>query len=148
MENTDKIIVTLNNIIEVNNDRILGFARIAKETNELDIKSISFELEQNAKTNKSELSEHILKLGGNPTEGTRNTGNIFRVWMDIKVAITGKDRLALISAIEFEEDATTEVYEIILKSYTIIPDEIRNLIILQKEVIQGLIYKVRALRNK
>jgi hypothetical protein len=33
---------------------------------------------------------------GTPEEGTRITGKFFRVWMDVKAALTNKDRKAIL----------------------------------------------------
>jgi len=43
-----------------------------------------------SKTNKGDLSREITLLGGTPTEATKTSGKLFRLWMDIKAALTGK----------------------------------------------------------
>jgi uncharacterized protein (TIGR02284 family) len=47
----------------------------------------------------------LKRLGGTATEGTTTSGKLFRVWMDIKSAMTGSDRKAIINSCEYGEEA-------------------------------------------
>ncbi len=60
------------------------------------------------------MVEEVTKLGGTPDEGTRITGKFFRVWMDVKAALTGNDRKMILDSCEFGEDAILEVYKKVL----------------------------------
>lgn len=42
---------------------------------------------------------------------TKNTGKLYRVWMDFKAAVTSKDRKAILSSCEFGEDVAKKHYE-------------------------------------
>lgn len=53
-------------------------------------------------------------MGGTPTESTKLSGKFFRVWMDVKAAITGKDRKAILSSCEFGEKIAFETYQNVL----------------------------------
>ena len=57
------------------------------------------------------LAQYVRELGGEPTEGTTNSGKLYRIWMDVKAAIVAKDRAAILSSCEFGEDAALKVYE-------------------------------------
>jgi uncharacterized protein (TIGR02284 family) len=48
---------------------------------------------------------------GTPEEGTRITGKFFRVWMDVKAALTNKDRKAILISCEYGEDVAVDTYE-------------------------------------
>ena len=60
---------------------------------------------------KQELNNEVGKLGGTPAEGTLTSGKFFRVWMDVKAALTGKDRKAILNSCEYGEDAAKDTYK-------------------------------------
>ena len=53
----------------------------------------------------------VSKLGGTVAEGTLTIGKFFRVWMDVKAALTGKDRKAILNSCEYGEDIAKDTYE-------------------------------------
>ncbi|HMG16267.1 MAG TPA: DUF2383 domain-containing protein, partial [Saprospiraceae bacterium] len=93
MEN-DKSIDVLNSVLEINNDRIAGYETALKETEDSDLKTVFLQFIQTSNRCKSELISEIARISGTPIEGTKTSGKIFRIWMDFKAAITGKDRKA------------------------------------------------------
>jgi uncharacterized protein (TIGR02284 family) len=60
---------------------------------------------------KQALEEEVSRLGGTAAEGTMVTGKFFRVWMDVKAALTGKDRKAILNSCEYGEDVAKGTYE-------------------------------------
>lgn len=120
METTNqKSIDALNNLLEINNDRIEGYNHASKETNDADLKNLFSQLSSTSYKLKQELTSEILKLGGTPIEGTRNTGKLYRAWMDIKAALTGKDRKAILNSCEYGEDVAVKNYSNTLKDEAI-----------------------------
>lgn len=103
MEN-EKTIEVLNTLITINNDRIEGYETAAKETEEQDLKTLFGQFSATSEKCKQELKLEVTKLGGEPAEGTLTSGKFFRVWMDVKAAITGKDRKAILNSCEYGED--------------------------------------------
>ena len=112
----EKSIDVLNILIEINNDRIEGYETASEETEEKDLKTLFSELMKNSQTCKMELVNEVRRLGGTPVQGTRTTGKFFRVWMDVKAALTGKDRKAILSSCEFGEDVAVSTYAKVLKN--------------------------------
>lgn len=110
MENETAINV-LNNLIVINNDRIEGYETAAKETEELDLQELFRRLSRTSTMCKSELVAEVHKLGGTPDEGTRVTGKFFRVWMDVKAFLMGKDRVSILNSCEFGENAAQDAYK-------------------------------------
>jgi len=107
----EKTIEVLNTLITINNDRIEGYETAAKETEEQDLKTFFSDLKQTSLHCNKELLDEVTKLGGTPTEGTKTTGKFFRVWMDVKAALTGKDRKAILNSCEYGEDVAKDTYE-------------------------------------
>lgn len=116
MEN-EKTIEVLNTLIQINNDRFEGYDTAFKETEEKDLKTLLSQFMLTSQKCKQELVEEVTRLGGTPTESTRLTGKFFRVWMDVKAAITGKDRKAILSSCEFGENIAHETYKNVLNDH-------------------------------
>ena len=97
MESNEKIVDSLNELIQINNDRIEGYERASKETNETDLKLLFERFASKSNMFKSQLNSEVVKRGGKPNESTTASGKVFRVWMDFKAALTGKDRKAILA---------------------------------------------------
>lgn len=145
MEN-EKTISLLNNLIEINNDRIEGYKTAIEETDEADLISIFTQFKQSSEKCKSELTSEVMRLGGEPREGTRVTGKFFRVWMDVKAALTGKDRKTILSSCEYGEEVAQNNYEDTLNdSPTDLSFEQQNMLKSQLELLRADYNTVRRL---
>lgn len=113
--NNEKSVEVLNTLIEINNDRIAGYETATKETEEADLKALFTGLKQTSEKCNVELISEVVKLGGEPIEGTKATGKLYRVWMDIKSALTGKDRKVILTSCEFGEDVAVDTYQKVLR---------------------------------
>lgn len=113
----EKAIDVLNTLIEINNDRIEGYETAANETEEADLKALFAQLSKTSLKCKSELVTEVDRLGGTPMEGTRITGKFFRVWMDVKAALTGNDRTTILNSCEYGEDVAVNTYKDALKNH-------------------------------
>lgn len=111
----DKIIEVLNKLITINNDRIEGYETASKETEESDLKTLFAQFISTSEKCNKELKAEVINLGGTPAEGTRVSGKFFRVWMDVKAALTGKDRKFILNSCEYGEDVAKETYEKVLE---------------------------------
>jgi uncharacterized protein (TIGR02284 family) len=107
----EKTIAVLNTLITINNDRIEGYETAGKETEELDLKTFFTALKQTSLNCNKELSQEVLRLGGTASDGTKASGKFFRVWMDVKAALTGKDRKAILNSCEYGEDVAKDTYK-------------------------------------
>ena len=130
MEN-EKTIAVLNTLITINNDRIEGYETASKETEEQDLKTMFAQFASTSQKCKLELTNEVNKLSGTAAEGTLTIGKFFRVWMDVKSALTGKDRKAILNSCEYGEDVARDTYEKALKN------DIENLNLEQQAMIKG-----------
>ena len=110
MEN-EKTIEVLNSLITINNDRIEGYETAGKETEEQDLKSLFAQFASTSQKCKQELMNEVTRLNGTSAEGTLTSGKLHRVWMDVKAALTGKDREAILKSCEFGEGVAKDTYE-------------------------------------
>jgi uncharacterized protein (TIGR02284 family) len=107
---TEKSIDILNSLIQINNDRIEGYETASKEADETDLKTLFSHFTETSLKCKAELVAEVKRLGGKPIEGTTTSGKFYRVWMDIKSAITGSDRKAIVNSCEYGEDVAVQTY--------------------------------------
>jgi uncharacterized protein (TIGR02284 family) len=145
----EQSIEVLNSLVIINNDRIEGYELASKETEEADLKTLFAQFLSTSQQCRQELSKEVNLLGGKTAEGTLISGKFFRVWMDVKAALTGKDRKAILNSCEFGEDAAQDVYEKALKNESEhLSAEHRNMIIAQKSLLKADHDHVKSLRER
>ena len=135
MVSNEKVTGLLNDLIEINNDRIVGYEKALEElkTEDADLGTLFQRYIAESRQYAQELTHEITRLGGAPTTGTTNSGKIYRVWMDLKAVVTGHDRKTVLENCEFGEDAAQKAYDMALNSEdTQLDTPLRDLIVRQK----------------
>jgi uncharacterized protein (TIGR02284 family) len=94
-----------------------------------------------------ELTTEVTRLGGDPADGTTNSGKVYRVWMDLKAAITGHDRKTVLQNCEFGEDAAQKAYDMALNADTQLEPSLRDLVVRQKAALKSGHDEVKRLRD-
>jgi uncharacterized protein (TIGR02284 family) len=153
MQNHDEIIGVLNDLIKINNDRIVGYERAVNESKDKDVDMIAVfnKMADQSRKYVTELVQEVGRLGGEAAKDTTVSGKIYRVWMDMKSAITGKDRESIIGSCEYGEDVAQRAYEAALESDAYMSTEIRQMITNQKSELKeshDTIKKYRDLHDK
>lgn len=144
----EKTVEVLNSLIIINNDRIEGYETASKETEELDLKTLFAQFIIASQKCKQELVMEVNKLGGKAAEGTMTSGKFFRMWMDVKAALTGKDRKAILSSCEYGEDKALDTYDDALENdLEHLSAEQQTMIIAQKTLLKADHDHVKALRD-
>lgn len=147
MEN-EKTIEVLNTLITINNDRIEGYETAGDETEEQDLKTFFKELKQTSLQCNKELVSEVTKLGGTASDSTRITGKFFRVWMDVKAALTGKDRKTILDSCEYGEEAAQKTYEEALENDTEnLNAELKALVKAQHALLKADLDKVKLMKD-
>ena len=137
----------LNNLVEINNDRVEGYETAAKELEEGELHSLFGRLAGTSHNNLSELRAEINRLGGEPTEGTRFSGKFFRVWMDVKAALSSNERQTVLDSCEFGEDKALEAYNEALEDPKDLSPEQIDMIRKQEAALRQDHDHVKALRD-
>src|SRR5436305_4788716 len=103
----EKVLSVLNDLIRINNDRVDGYEKAIDELKDedADLRTLFQGYINESRKNALELTPEVTRLGGDPADGTTNSGKIYRVWMDLKATVTGKDRETVLANCEFGEDA-------------------------------------------
>ncbi len=144
----EKTIDVLNSIIQINNDRVEGYETASKETEETDLKTLFAGFIDTSNQCKDDLEDEVEILGGEPTESTRITGKFFRVWMDVKAALTGNDRKAILNSCEYGEEAAQDAYEKVLTDkLENLTAEQQTMLAAQKNLLKADYNKIISLRD-
>lgn len=139
MTTNEKLTDVLNDLIEINNDRITGYEKAVDETKDIDVdlQAVFHKMADESRKYKAELTQAVTRLGGEPATGTTNSGKIYRIWMDVKATFTGHDRQAVLENCEFGEDAAQKAYKMALASDAEIDAETRQLITSQQSSLKN-----------
>lgn len=148
MEN-EKVIGILNDLIRINHDRVVGYEKAIDELKDedADLKTLFQRYITESRQYAQELTSEVSRLGGDAADGTTNSGKVYRVWMDLKAAITGKDRKAILDNCEFGEDAAQKAYDTALNADTDFEPSIREVIVRQKATLRTGHDEVKRLRD-
>src|ERR1044071_517058 len=118
MENTRKTAEVLNDLIQINNDRINGYERAMKElkNEDDDLKALFTNFIDQSRQAKMALGKEVQVLGNDMDTGTTASGKIYRAWMDVKAMFPGHSRHAILESCEFGEDAAQKAYATALET--------------------------------
>jgi uncharacterized protein (TIGR02284 family) len=145
---TETSINVLNSLIEINNDRIEGYETASKETDEADVKTLFAECSKTSQHCNAELIYEVQTLGGTPLEGTKMSGKFFRVWMDVKAAVTITDRRTILKSCELGEEFAIQKYkDVLAKNLVDLTSEQQTMINEQYVLIQADHDGVKNLRD-
>ena len=150
MENNKDVIGILNDLIEINNDRIVGYEKAIDElkAGDADLRTLFQRYIQESRQYADELRHEVTRLGGEPTkDGTTNSGKVYRVWMDLKAVVTGHDRKTVLANSEFGEDAAQKAYDLALNGDTELETPLRELLVAQKAKLRIGHDEVKRLRD-
>jgi len=149
MTTNENLVEVLNDLVQINNDRIEGYEKAAEETKDVDVdlKTIFLKLAEDSIKYKTELINELTKFGGEPVTGTTGLGKIYRVWMDVKATFTGNDRQSVLEACVFGEEAAQKAYRDALSSDAEINADTRKLITTQQASLQTALDLVAKYRD-
>ena len=145
----EKVTGIINDLIRINHDRIVGYEKAIDELKDedADLKILFQKYITESRQYAQELTLEVARLGGDAAEGTTNSGKIYRVWMDLKAAVTGKDRETILNNCEFGEDAAQKAYDMALNSDEELETPLRDLIVRQKATLKVGHDEVKKLRD-
>jgi len=149
MKTSREFIEVINDLIQINNDRIKGYERAIKELKDEDddLKTLFQVFIDQSRQNKMTLGKEVQALGGDMDTGTTTTGKIYRAWMDVKAIFTGNGRHAVLENCEFGEDAALKAYHTALRMDDL-PEYLRQMISEQHELLLDSHNQVKAFRDQ
>jgi uncharacterized protein (TIGR02284 family) len=149
MEDNKKVVEVLNDLIQINNDRITGYERALKELKDesADLKTLFEGYIDQSRNIRNELGTEVQTLKGKMDDGTTGSGKIYRAWMDVKAVFTGHDRHTVLENCEFGEDAAQKAYKSALATEGL-PAYLTQLISKQQIELKSAHDEVKALRDE
>jgi uncharacterized protein (TIGR02284 family) len=144
MKTTEVTTEILNDLVQINNDRIVGYERAIKELKQDDMDLQ--DLFSGFISESTEYKSQLVSAGADPDNDTTNSGKIYRVWMDVKAVFTGHDRKTVLENCEFGEDAAQKAYDTALAEQNLASD-VRALLSQQKQNLKAAHDRVKLLRD-
>ena len=151
MTSTESNVAVLNDLIQINNDRIESYEKAAAETEviDADLRDLFTNMANESREYVSELRNYIHQTGEGATDSTTVSGKIYRAWMDVKATFNGKDRKSILESCEFGEDAAQKAYKTALDNAAdddLSPDVV-ELIKKQKALLRESHNEIKRLRD-
>jgi uncharacterized protein (TIGR02284 family) len=148
MQNSRETVEVLNDLILMNNDRILGYEKAIHETKQedSDLKILFASMVAESHRMKIALATEVQTLGAEVSKGTTTEGKIYQVWRELKAVFNGHNRHTILSNCEAVEDAAQRAYRTALTHD--LPAFIRDLLTRQLETLQSSHEEVKSLRDQ
>lgn len=102
----------LNELIELNNDRVAGFEKALADIDDsnIDLKDLFQEYAAQSRRFSQELTAVVAARAGEPETGNSVAGTLHRAWIDVKALFGGTDRESILAEAERGEDAIKKAY--------------------------------------
>lgn len=149
METTKETIEILQDLVQINNDRITGYERAIKELKEKDddLKTLFAGMIDESRQAKLALAQEVQVMGADVDKGTTASGKIYRAWMDVKAVFTGQDRKSVLENCHTGEHAALKAYTTALEDEHL-PAYLREMIEKQKSIFEASHDEVKSLRDE
>jgi uncharacterized protein (TIGR02284 family) len=146
MSQQKQTISTLNNLIETLKDGQEGFKQSASGVDDPQLKTIfdTFSLQRSKFA--GELQSEVVKLGEpDPEDSSSVSGSMHRAWINVKSAVTNRDRHAILAEAERGEDVAVSAYKDAMEED--LPEPIKEIVARQSAEVKSAHDKIRALRD-
>ncbi|GAB2518937.1 ferritin-like domain-containing protein [Spirosoma aerophilum] len=144
-----EIVDDLNDLVKINNDRIQGYEKAVEDTQDAELDDLFRHYIVQSQNFRSQLADHIVRIDGMAVTDATSTdisSKIHRAWIDIKSALTGKDKETVLSSVEFGESAAVEAYQDAIEKDHI-PAYIKEDLQKQLSELQAALDKVKGLHK-
>ncbi|WP_262152629.1 ferritin-like domain-containing protein [Chryseobacterium foetidum] len=123
MDNS-KTVSTLNDLLNITNDRIKGFSKVEDKVwdSYSHLKTDYEQMVSQSQTMKSDLITLIREKGGEPDDSSTTAGALHRTWIDIKNSFGGDNAESTLENVAFGEKAAIEAYESALNDGSLCPE--------------------------
>lgn len=149
MIKNEEIVDDLNDLVKINNDRIQGYEKAIEDNKDPQLDDLFRHYVIQSQNFRSQLADHIVRIDGTAVSDATSTdvsSKIHRAWIDIKSALTGKDRDTVLSSVEFGENVAVEAYQDAIEKDHI-PAYIKEDLQKQLSELKAAFEKVKALHK-
>jgi len=113
--NREDDIATLNDLIETCRDGEKGFTEAQKDVKDADLQALFSSYSAERAKFVTELTNEVKRMGGPAEKSGSVAGAAHRGWIDVKSAMTDRDRKAILNECERGEDYAKAAYEKAIK---------------------------------
>lgn len=141
----EKVIATLNGLIETCKNGEEGFRTAAEGVSDQGIKTAFAKFSRDRWQMARDLQDEVQGLGGKPETAGSVGGAVHRGWMNIKSAVAGNDDQKIIAEAERGEDVAKAAYQSALEQE--LPAQVRALVERQAVQVRAVHDQVRAMER-
>jgi uncharacterized protein (TIGR02284 family) len=147
MSTTENATGVINDLIEINNDRVAGFEKVIADIKDenVDLKELFQGYAEQSRKNGQELAALVGSVEEVET-GNSVSGTLHRAWIDVKSLFGGSDRASILAEAERGEDAIKKAYQDALNGGEL-PAEAVATVSSQAQEINAAHDQIKALRD-
>ncbi|MNK70023.1 hypothetical protein D3C87_894340 [compost metagenome] len=122
--NNDKTITVLNDLLNITNDRIAGFAKVADKVweNYSQLRPAYDDMVAEGWDMKQDLIDLITAKGGSPDDSKSISGAFHRAWIDVKNTFASDKEESTLENVVFGEKAAIDAYQDALDGGDLCPE--------------------------
>ena len=146
--NSEKITEILNDLVQINIDRIAGYEVALADLDEGydNLSELFTKMIAESKAFNQQFASEILHLDETVATGTSAAGKLYRTWMDVKALLTSGDIKTILTDCEAIESAIQRAYEEALDEEGLTA-HLHSIISTQKAALLGSHHKIKHLLN-
>ena len=146
MSYSEKISNKLNELLSKNYDAEKGYINASKNVDSERLKSFFMSRASERSAFAKELRTDILMYGQVPEEDGSFKGSMHRNWMTLKSLFSSNDEEAILEEALTGEKASLKEYEEMINEFKdeVLPPSTENILLKQKDAIQGAINSIKA----
>ena len=148
MQDARETIEVMNDLIQINNDRIIGYEKAIRETKpeDTDLKILYASMVDESHRMKIALATEVQTFGAEIEQGTTTSGKIYRTWMEVKAVFTGYNRQTVLANCRRNEESTQHAYSMALDHD--LPAYIRELLTRQQETLKASLEEILSVKEQ
>ena len=136
---------TLHHLIERCKDGAKGYKTASEDIEDKDLKDLFLKYSVQRDSMITELQDILARRGALDDESSSIEGTVHRAWIDIKSALTSRDRVRVLEECERGEDYAVKAYQEALDKD--LPGEVKAIIQQQYDDVKSAHDHIRSLRD-
>lgn len=136
---------TIHHLIERCKDGAKGYKTASEDIEDKDLKDLFKKYAVQRDSMITELQDQLAKMGGLDDESSSIEGTVHRAWIDLKSALTSRDRKRVLEECERGEDYAVKAYKEAMEKN--LPGELSQIVQQQYEDVKSAHDHIRSLRD-
>jgi uncharacterized protein (TIGR02284 family) len=149
MNQQEKLMGMLNDLIRVNNDRITGYEKAAMDANaySVDLKNLFHHMAAESRKHVRTLSTIVIEQNGHPEGGTSAASKWHNLWKDLRAGLTGENANSILTYCQDIEIAVQKTYKEALDRFVDLPISLEKIISLQQISLKNALDLINSRRE-